>query len=71
MKTLIGILSLVLVAQGTMSTDDTDVSQAEASLSGTSEELEIQEEEVQIDEEVDDNFQEEKATEETTLPPSQ
>lgn len=71
MKTLIGILSLILVAQGTMSTDDTTASQAEASLSGTSEELEIQEEEVQIDEEVDDSYQEEEATEETTLPPSQ
>lgn len=71
MKTLVGILSLILVAQGTMSTDDTDASQAEASLSGTSEELEIQEEEIQIDEEVDDSYQEEEATEETTLPPSQ
>lgn len=71
MKMLIGILTLILVAQGTMSTDDTDASQAEASLSGTSEELEIQEEEIQIDDEVDDSYQEEEATEETTLPPSQ
>ncbi len=71
MKTLIGILSIILVAQGTMSTDDTDVSQAEASLSGISEELEIQEEEVQIDEEVDDSYQEEETKEDTTRRPSQ
>ncbi len=71
MKTLIGILLIILVAQGTMSTDDTDASQAEASLSGISEELEIQEEEVQIDDEVDDSYQEEETKEDTTRRPSQ
>lgn len=70
MKNLIGILAIV-VAQGTMSTDDSDVSQAEASLSGVSQEAQLQEEEVQIEDEVDDNYIESEEQEETNPPPSQ
>lgn len=70
MKNLIGILAII-VAQGTMSTDDSDVSQAEASLSGISQETQLQEEEVQIKDEVDDSYIESEEQEETNPPPSQ
>ncbi|MCM2349039.1 MAG: hypothetical protein NDI69_03395 [Bacteriovoracaceae bacterium] len=70
MKNLIGILAII-VAQGTMSTDDSDVSQAEASLSGVSQEIQLQEEEVQIEDEVDDGYIESEEQDEANPPPSQ
>lgn len=65
MQIVISILLLALVSfaafseQGTMSTDDTSTSQAEASLSGTTDEdIEAQEEEVRIeDDEFDPNVE--------------
>lgn len=60
MKILTSIFIAILAQQGTMSTDDSDVSRAEASLSGVSESMEIQEEEVRIEDEVDDEYQEEE-----------
>lgn len=60
MKLLTSILMTILVAQGTMSTDDSEASRAEASLSGVSETMEMQEEEVKIEDEVDEEYQEEE-----------
>ncbi len=65
MQIVISILLLALVSfaafseQGTLSTDDTTASQAEASLSGTTdEEMEAQEEDVRIeDDEFDPNVE--------------
>jgi hypothetical protein len=70
MKKLVGVIAII-VAQGTMSTDDSDVSQAEASLSGVSQEIQLQEEEVKIEEEVDDGYIDNEEQEETNPPPSQ
>lgn len=69
MKKIAGLLAVVL-AQGTMSTDDSEVSQAEASLSGFTQEVQLQEEEVQIEDEVDEQY-EEQEREETNPPSSQ
>ncbi len=66
MKILTSIFIAILAQQGTMSTDDSDVSRAEASLSGVSESMEIQEEEVRIEDEVDDEYQEEEEIEPTS-----
>jgi len=60
MKILTSIFIAILAQQGTMSTDDSDVSRAEASLSGVSETMEMQEEEVRIEDEVDEEYQEEE-----------
>lgn len=61
MKVLTSIFIAILAQQGTMSTDDSDVSRAEASLSGVSETMEMQvEEEVRIEDEIDEEYQEEE-----------
>lgn len=70
MKSMIGVLA-ALLAEGTMSPDDSEVGRAEASLSGVTEEMTIQEEEVRIEDEVDDNYREEEVEEESTNPPPQ
>lgn len=49
---IFAFISLTALAQGTMSTDDSVTSEAEASLSGyTEDELDLREEEVQMQEE--------------------
>ncbi len=66
MKILTSIFIAILAQQGTMSTDDTEVSRAEASLSGVSETMEMQEEEVRIEDEVDEEYQEEEELDPTS-----
>lgn len=46
----VSMVSNVFAEQGTMSTDDNEVSQGEASLSGTSDDIDLREEEVQLQE---------------------
>lgn len=55
-------ISIQTFAQGTMSTDDTQASEAAASMSGTTDqEIDLREEEVQLDEEMGEReMQEEK-----------
>lgn len=45
---LIGIIPVTIFGQGTMSTDNTEASEADASLSGTADEIDLREEEVQL-----------------------
>lgn len=66
MKNLTIILVAILAQQGTMTTDDSETSRAEASLSGVSETMEIQAEEVKIEDEVDEEYREEELEKEPT-----
>lgn len=45
---LLGLISLPVFGQGTMSTDHTEASEADASLSGAIDEIDLREEEVQM-----------------------
>ncbi|MFP5385548.1 MAG: hypothetical protein ACLGHN_05675 [Bacteriovoracia bacterium] len=69
-----GLVPLAVYGQGTMSTDSTEASEAEASLSGTVDSIDLREEEVQLiegdfDPQLEEEYPEEENQEEPLVIP--